>query len=41
MEQRLDHRRSRGKLSVADAVFIHRLKGENLNWLERILLTFR
>ena len=25
-----------GKLSVADAVFIHRLKGENLNWLERI-----
>ena len=24
------------KLSVADAVFIHRLKGENLKWLERI-----
>ena len=24
------------KLSVADAVFIHRLKGKNLNWLERI-----
>ena len=31
---RLDHRRS--QTSVADAVFIHRLKGENLNWLERI-----
>ena len=36
MAQRPDPDEVSEKLSVADAVFIHRLKGENLNWLERI-----